>query len=348
MNMTSSSLNRQKQKPILEVSDLKTHYTLEQGLLRAVDGVSFALPPGKTLGVVGESGCGKSVTARSIMRLLPPNIGKIVSGSIMLDTGQEAPVDIAKLDPHGGQMRSIRGGRIGMIFQEPMTSLNPVYTVGYQIEEAIRAHLDLTKKEARERAVEMLGLVGIPEPSRRANQYQHEFSGGMRQRAMIAMAISANPAVLIADEPTTALDVTIEAQILQLIQHLQDQRNMAMVLITHDLNVIGEVADIVIVMYLGKLVETTTAADVFARPAHPYTQGLLRSLPEIGRRTALVAIAGQVPGPHERPHGCPFSPRCDQALAKCHQQMPPTFVLSEEISTACWLYETEREVVVDV
>ena len=323
--------------PILAVEGLSTHYHLDQGLLRAVEGASFTIGEGETLGVVGESGCGKSVTARSIMRLLPPRIGRIAAGSIRLET-RDGPVDIAALDPRGPRMRTIRGGEIGMIFQEPMTSLNPVHTVGAQIVEAIRQHSDLSRRAAMDRAVELLGQVGITEPERRARQHPHHFSGGMRQRAMIAMALSSDPRLLIADEPTTAVDVTVEAQILALIERLRDERGMAVMLITHDLNVVGEIADRVIVMYLGHVVETTTAARVFDAPAHPYTRGLLQSLPAVGRRRRLQPIEGSVPGPHERPRGCPFAPRCASRMPVC-ERMPPTFRLDAETSAACWLHD---------
>ena len=325
--------------PLLDVRGLTTHYHLEQGLLRAVENVSFSIAPGETLGVVGESGCGKSVTARSIMRLLPPRIGRIAAGEIRFqDRG--SPVDIASLDPRGRRMRAIRGGSIGMIFQEPMTSLNPVYTIGDQIVEAIRTHSNATKREAMDRAVHLLDSVGINQPAERATQYPHAFSGGMRQRAMIAMALSSDPALLIADEPTTAVDVTVEAQILDLIAEMKARLGMSVMLITHDLNVVGEVADRVIVMYLGRVVETTTATSVFDAPAHPYTQGLLDSLPSIGRRTRLKPVKGTVPGPHERPTGCLFAPRCAHAMEICRTP-PPMVQVSKGTSAACWLHAGE-------
>ena len=320
---------------LIDVRNLSTHYHLEQGLLRAVEDVTFSIREGETLGVVGESGCGKSVTARSIMQLLPPKIGRIASGQILFD-GQ----DIATLDPRGAEMRGIRGGRIGMIFQEPMTSLNPVHTIGAQIVEAIRTNSDLDKGAAWGKAVNLLDRVGINQPAERAKQYPHAFSGGMRQRAMIAMALSCDPDLLIADEPTTAVDVTVEAQILELIAELKAERDMSVMLITHDLNVVGEVADRVIVMYLGRVVETTTADKVFDAPAHPYTRGLLNSLPSIGRRDRLSPIEGSVPGPHERPTGCPFAPRCAQAMPKC-VNLPPTFEVEDGVTAACWLYDPE-------
>ena len=328
-------------RQLLEVRDLKTWFYLEQGIIRAVDGVSFQLRRGETLGIVGESGCGKSVTARSIMRLLPPETGRIVGGEIIWHSPESGTRDLTTLDPFGAEIRSIRGNDIAMIFQEPMTSLNPVYTIGYQIMEAIRVHQLVDKDVARERAIDMLRLVGIPEAEQRVDQYQHEYSGGMRQRAMIAMALSSNPQLLIADEPTTALDVTIEAQILDLIRQIQQERDMALIMITHDLNVIGEVADQVIVMYLGKVVEAAAVDSIFADPKHPYTQGLLQSLPQIGRRERLSSIVGSVPGPHERQPGCSFAPRCPHVMDICRTQEPPVFQVNEATSAACWLYGEE-------
>jgi len=332
---------------LLEVEDLKTYFYLEQGLVRAVDGVSFTLKRGETLGIVGESGCGKSVTARSILRLLPDQIGRIVAGKITYYPGGGQEIDITSLDPQGDEIRHIRGNEISMIFQEPMTSLNPVYTIGDQIVEAIVLHQDVSKEVARQRAIEMLQQVGIPEAEQRAYEYQHQFSGGMRQRAMIAMALSCNPNLLIADEPTTALDVTIEAQILDLIQGIQEKQGMALIMITHDLNVIGEVADKVIVMYLGKVVESTRVDKIFDEPKHPYTQGLLKSLPQIGRKERLTPITGNVPSPDRRPKGCSFAPRCAFVMDKCHALDPPTFRIDNGTTAACWLYESVEEVASD-
>ena len=329
---------------VLEVTDLKTYFFIEQGVVRAVDGVSFSVQAGKTLGIVGESGCGKSVTSRTIMRLLSPNLARIVDGSILYYPADGEPIDLAQLDSYGEQIRDIRGNEIAMIFQEPMTSLNPVYTVGQQIMEAILLHQDVSKKQARERAIEMLRLVGISLPEQRVDQYPHHFSGGMRQRAMIAMALSCNPRVLIADEPTTALDVTIEAQILDLIQQIQDDTDMALIMITHDLNVIGEVADHVIVMYLGQVVESAPVNEIFESPKHPYTQGLLNSLPMIGREDRLEPIRGNVPGPHERPRGCSFAPRCPHVMEKCRAQEPPSLPAGAMSTVACWLYDETTEV----
>lgn len=328
---------------LLDVRELKTWFYLEQGIIRAVDGVSFALRCGETLGIVGESGCGKSVTARSVMRLLPSDTARITGGEIVWRPAGGRQLDLAQLDPHGMEIRSIRGNEIAMIFQEPMTSLNPVYSIGHQIMEAIRLHQQVGRDEARQRAIDMLGLVGIPEAEQRVDQYQHQYSGGMRQRAMIAMALSCNPQLLIADEPTTALDVTIEAQILDLIRQIQEERDMALIMITHDLNVIGEIADQVIVMYLGKVVEAAPVDSIFEDPKHPYTQGLLQSLPQIGRRDRLSSIEGSVPGPHERPAGCSFAPRCPHVMDKCRSDSPPVFQIEETISAACWLYEDEAE-----
>ncbi len=328
---------------VLAVNNLKTWFYIEQGVVRAVDGVSFTLQAGKTLGIVGESGCGKSVTSRTIMRLLSPSLARIVDGSIKYYPKAGPPVELTQVDPYGDQIRDIRGNEIAMIFQEPMTSLNPVYTIGQQIMEAILLHQDVSKYEARARAIDVLRLVGIPLPEQRVDQYPHEFSGGMRQRAMIAMALSCNPRILIADEPTTALDVTIEAQILELIQQIQQDNDMALIMITHDLNVIGEVADHVIVMYLGQVVESAPVDDIFDNPKHPYTQGLLNSLPMIGRRDRLEPITGSVPGPHERPRGCPFAPRCPHVMNRCRAENPPTFFLGPASNVACWLYDEAIE-----
>ncbi|MCY3906605.1 MAG: ABC transporter ATP-binding protein [Anaerolineaceae bacterium] len=326
---------------LLDVRDLKTWFYLEQGIIRAVDGVSFGLRRGETLGIVGESGCGKSVTARTVMRLLPLDTARITGGEIVWNPAGGRQLDLVQLDPHGTEIRSIRGNEIAMIFQEPMTSLNPVYSIGHQIMEAIRLHQQVGKDEARQRAIDMLGLVGIPEAEQRVDQYQHQYSGGMRQRAMIAMALSCNPQLLIADEPTTALDVTIEAQILDLIRQIQEERDMALIMITHDLNVIGEIADQVIVMYLGKVVEAASVDSIFEDSKHPYTQGLLQSLPQIGRRDRLSSIEGSVPGPHERPAGCSFAPRCPHVMDRCRSLAPPVFQIDESTSAACWLYEDE-------
>jgi len=292
---------------MLTVTDLKTHFDTEDGIVRAVEGVSFAIDKGKTLAIVGESGCGKSVTAFSIMRILPCPPGRIAAGKVALD-GREL------LGLSEGQMRLIRGGKIGMIFQEPMTSLNPVFTCGSQIVEAIELHRGVFGAAARELAIDMLRKVGIPEPAQRFDEYPHQLSGGMRQRVMIAMALSCAPDVLIADEPTTALDVTIQAQILDLLRELQEREQMSILLITHDLGVVAELAHEVAVMYAGRIVERADAKALFSAPQHPYTHGLFRSLPRLGeKRARLDTIPGSVPNPLQLPSGCPFHPRCDLA-----------------------------------
>ena len=329
---------------LLDVRDLHTHFYMEQGTIRAVEGVSFSLARGESIGIVGESGCGKSVTARSIMKLLPHDFARIVDGQIIWQLDDATRTDIAKLNPYGAQMRRIRGGEIAMIFQEPMTSLNPVYTIGEQIVEAIVTHTELDKDQARERAIEMLDKVKIPEPAQRFTEYQHQFSGGMRQRAMIAMALACDPRLLIADEPTTALYVTIESQILALMQDLQDQYDTSMIMISHDLNVVGEMVQNIIVMYLGHVVERTDVDHIFDEPKHPYTQGLLRALPNIGRQERLVPIKGSVPNPYLVPSGCPFSTRCEFVHDRCLHENPPEFHLDDGTSAKCWLFEKEGEV----
>ena len=300
-------------RPLLRIEDLRTQFTTLDGVVRAVDGVSLEVDPGKTLGVVGESGCGKSVTAFSVLRLLPRRTGRIVSGRILFDRRDGTPpVDMASLDANGDLIRAIRGNEIAMIFQEPLTSLSPVHTVGNQIEETVRLHQAADKVAARERAVELMRQVGMAMPEQRLAGYPHQFSGGMRQRVMIAMALSCHPALLIADEPTTALDVTIQAQILELMKALQKELGMAIMLITHDLGVIAEMADRVAVMYMGKVVETGDVRTVFHRPLHPYTVGLMRSIPQVGRGAPgrLAPIPGSVPDPFSVPAGCAFFPRC--------------------------------------
>lgn len=301
---------------LLEVKDLRTEFPTRQGVVRAVDDVTFSVDAGETVAIVGESGSGKSVTSLSIMRLLQ-SPGHVAAGSITFD-GQ----DLLALSEK--EMQTVRGGKISMIFQEPMTSLNPVYRVGDQIVEAIRLHTDLDKKAAWTRAVEMLRLVGIPSPEDRARDYPHQMSGGMRQRVMIAMALSCNPKLLIADEPTTALDVTIQAQILDLIYKLRQDFNMGVLLITHDLGVVSEVADRVVVMYLGQVVETATVMQLFEKPLHPYTLGLLESIPRLEDDDAkrLYTIRGQIPAPLNRPAGCPFSDRCDRCRECCRKECP--------------------------
>ncbi len=311
-----------KSEKILQVKNLETSFFTEDGIVKAVENVSFDVYKGQTLGIVGESGCGKSVTSLSIMRLIPNPPGRITNGEILYK-GK----DLLKLSPN--EMRSIRGNEISMIFQEPMTSLNPVFTVGNQISETIELHQDLPRKEVRNKAIEMLKLVGIPSPEKRIDDYPHQLSGGMRQRVMIAMALSCNPQVLIADEPTTALDVTIQAQILDLLKSLQDKMGMALILITHDLGVVAEVCDDVMVMYAGKAVEQGTAYEIFKNPKHPYTRGLLNSIPTLSKdptgkikKKRLETIPGIVPNLLHLPQGCRFQERCTYVMDVCRGVEP--------------------------
>jgi len=326
---------------LISVRHLSTHFSTEQGLAKAVQDVSFDIPRAKTLALVGESGCGKSVTALSILRLIPDPPGRIVAGEILLE-GRS----LLNLSPR--QMRSIRGNEIAMIFQEPMTSLNPVFTVGSQIIEVIRLHQKKTAKEARQTAVEMLSKVGIADPHKRIDEYPHQMSGGMRQRAMIAMALSCTPKLLIADEPTTALDVTIQAQILDLLGQLQRQQQMGILLITHDLGVVAETADQVVVMYASKIAETASVEALFAQPLHPYTQGLLRSLPKMNeRKDRLEVIGGSVPNPVDFPSGCKFHPRCPIGKndRRCQTVEPPLKDIQPGRRVACWYapgYDQEK------
>ncbi|MFQ6033378.1 MAG: ABC transporter ATP-binding protein, partial [Candidatus Bipolaricaulia bacterium] len=308
---------------LIELNNLKTYFYTEDGVVHAVDGVNFSIGRQKTLGVVGESGCGKSVTGLSIMGLVPMPPGKIVEGEILYHRNGNI-VDITKLNPKGKEIRSIRGNEIAMIFQEPMTSLNPVYTIGNQIMEAIILHQKVHKKEARVRAIQMLEAVGIPSPEQRVDEYPHQLSGGMRQRAMIAMALSCNPSLLIADEPTTALDVTIQAQILELMKKLQEEFRMAIMMITHNLGVVAETSDDVVVMYMGKVVEQSDVRRVFHNSKHPYTQGLMKSIPSlVKRKERLEPIKGVVPDPYDLPPGCVFNPRCPYAMEICVKEEPP-------------------------
>ena len=326
--------------PILSVRDLKTYFFPDEGTVKAVDGASFDLLPRSTLGIVGESGCGKSVTARSILRIVE-RPGRIVGGSILMQRNG-AQVDLAQLDPGSTEMRQIRGGDIGLVFQEPMTSFSPVHTVGNQIIETIRLHHPVGKQEARERAVEALRSVGIPKPERRIDEYAFELSGGLRQRAMIAMALSCGPRILIADEPTTALDVTTQAQILDLLRSLQEREGMTIILITHNLGVVAEMCDTVVVMYLGRVVEEGPVDAIFHNAKHPYTQALLRSIPSIHSvaRTDLPTIAGSIPHPYNRPAGCPFYPRCpDFKPGVCDKAEPGLTVVGDGQAVSCFLYE---------
>ena len=318
--------------PLLAVRNLRTYFDTQAGTVQAVDDVSFTVTAGKTFSLVGESGCGKSVTAYSILRLLPCPPGRIVSGAVLLE-GRNL------LDLPADAMRQVRGGKIGMIFQEPMTSLNPVYTAGSQIIEAIRLHRREGKRAARLLAIEMLAKVGIPDPARRFGEYPHQFSGGMRQRVMIAMALSCGPRLLIADEPTTALDVTIQAQILDLWRRLREETGLSLLLITHDLAVVAETSDTVGVMYASKIAELTDVKDLFAEPLHPYTQGLFRSLPRLGEhKRRLEAIGGNVPDPLAFPTGCKFHPRCPigRHLERCRSQEPPLAEVRPGHWAACW------------
>src|SRR5256714_8530362 len=329
---------------LLEVKNLATHFPTREGLVRAVDGISFYLDRGELLGLVGESGCGKSMTALSIMRLVPPP-GKIVAGEILFE-GRNL------LQLSNREMRDVRGNDIAMIFQDPMTSLNPVFTVGEQIAEALRLHRRLSRKAARAAAVEAMREGSLPDPELRANDYPHQLSGGMRQRVMIAMALACDPKLLIADELTTALDVTIQAQILELIDELRRTRNLAVLLITHDLGVVAEVADRVAVMYTGRIVEESPVKELFARPKHPYTEGLLRSVPklteaEVKKEERLSTIEGTVPKPTNLPAGCHFAPRCPHRMPRCTEGDIPLYQLDGGVSVRCVLYDLSAAVAAD-
>lgn len=318
-------------KDILVVEDLTTHFFTEKGVVKAVDGNSFVLKEGQTLGVVGESGCGKSITAMSILNLIEKP-GKIVRGSIKFNGEELVGIDEKKL-------RTYRGNEISMIFQEPMTSLNPVFRIGDQIGESLKLHQKMSKHEATEKAVELLKLVGIPRAEKVVRDYPHQLSGGMRQRAMIAMALACNPKILIADEPTTALDVTIQAQILSLMNDLQKKTNTAIMLITHDLGVVAQMAHHVLVMYSGKIVESASAVDIFKSPKHPYTIGLLESIPNLEEeKKRLNSIEGVVPNPFELPEGCYFAPRCKFAMERCKTEQPGTYQVGENHTAACFLH----------
>jgi oligopeptide/dipeptide ABC transporter ATP-binding protein len=319
---------------LLEVRDLKTYFFTAAGTVRAVDGVSYNVRAGETVALVGESGCGKSVSALSVMRLVAAPAGRIVGGQIRF-----REQDLLALDEES--MRRLRGRELAMIFQEPMTSLNPVLSIGRQLTEPLEIHLGLPTASARQRAVELLALVGIPDPERRLAQYPHHFSGGMRQRLMIAMALACEPALILADEPTTALDVTIQAQILELMQDLSRRLGIAMVLITHNLGVVARYADRVNVMYAGKMVEQGSARDIYARPRHPYTIGLLRSVPRLdeARKAQLHPIDGQPPDLTRLPPGCAFAPRCQYAIPRCQSESPPLLRLSNGHLSACWVAE---------
>ncbi len=322
------------QQPLLEVKNLKTQFFTQDGVVKAVDDVSFYVMPGETLGVVGESGSGKSMTGLSIMRLIPNPPGKIVNGEVQFN-GR----DILKMSEE--QVRSIRGNDIAMIFQDPMTSLNPVLTINRQISEALQLHMGMNKQQARDRAVELLNMVGIPNADERVDQYPHQFSGGMRQRVMIAMALSCNPKLLIADEPTTALDVTIQAQILDLMRTLQSETGTGVLMITHSMGVVAGMADRVQVMYAGHIVETASTAEIFANPRHPYTVGLMKSIPRLDatRKEKLQPIRGLPPDLIDLPDMCPFVPRCNYATEKCEQKNPPLIEVGPGHYSACWYWE---------
>ena len=317
---------------LLEVKDLTTYFFIGAGVVRAVDGVSYDVREGETVALVGESGCGKTVSALSVMRLVAAPAGRIVAGQILFK-GR----DLLALDEEG--MRRVRGREIGMVFQEPMTSLNPVLSIGRQLTETVEIHLGMTPAQARARAVELLGLVGIPDPARRLAQYPHQFSGGMRQRIMIAMALSCNPSLILADEPTTALDVTIQAQILELMKDLSRRLGVAMLIITHNLGVVARYADRVNVMYAGKIIERGTAREIYANPRHPYTLGLLRSVPRLDepRKSKLNPIEGQPPDLMRLPAGCAFSPRCRYAVDRCTSDVPPLLPVGDGHDAACWV-----------
>ncbi|MEM7534022.1 MAG: ABC transporter ATP-binding protein [Chloroflexota bacterium] len=342
-------------QPIIQVQNLRTHFHTDDGTLKAVDGVSFEIKPKTIVGIIGESGSGKSVTAQSIMRLVP-SPGEIVEGSILFHSAKEPAKDpanypahiqdLAQLNPRGNEIRKIRGREISMVFQEPMTSLSPVHTIGAQIMESILIHVTPAKREAKEIALDMLDKVKISNPLQRFEEYPHQLSGGMRQRAMIAIALSCNPSLLIADEPTTALDVTVQAQILDLMRQLQDEFGMAIMYITHDLGVIAEVADEVNVMYLGRVVERASTIELFKNPLHPYTQRLLKSIPKVGRkaRVRLDAIRGNVPIPLDFPRQCGFCSRCDEAMAgTCDVDIPELVDMGNGHFVRCFLHSNEKE-----
>lgn len=343
-NEAVSSHKSADDAPLLEVKNLHTHFFTGEGVVHAVDGASFEVHAGKTLGVVGESGCGKSVAAKSILQIVDKP-GRVVEGEILytqqVSAGQEIRRDLLRLDPRSAEMRAIRGGEISMIFQEPMSSFSPVHTVGNQLMEAIRLHTEMDDKEAAETATEWLRHVGIPNPSHRLNEFPYRLSGGQCQRAMIAMALSTNPRILIADEPTTALDVTTQAQILNLLQRLQSETGMAMIFITHDLGVIAEVADEVAVMYLGRIVEKAPVKEIFGNPKHPYTKALMTSIPRIDAnpRERLPSITGSIPHPQNRPAGCAFHPRCPAFMpGTCDVKEPELAPVGENHQASCFLY----------
>ena len=326
---------------LLKVEDLKTYFFLKEGTLKVVDKSNFNLKRGETLGIAGDSGCGKSITVQSILRIVPQG-GKIVGGKILFNLSNKGFIDLVKLDSKGKKIRSIRGKEISMIFQEPMTSFSPVHTIGNQITEVIRLHQDVSKKEARDRAIETLKKVGMPKPDQMIDAYSFNLSGGMRQRAMIAMALSCQPSLLIADEPTTAVDVTIQAQVLTLVKELQKEFNMALIIVTHDLAVIAEIADKVLIMlYLGKDVEYSSVDEIFYNPLHPYTKGLLHSIPTLtaGPDEKIIPMTGSLPSPYDLPKGCMFHRRCSQFMPGiCDKKEPPFIEVKRGHRVACFLY----------
>jgi oligopeptide/dipeptide ABC transporter ATP-binding protein len=330
------------QSALLDVQDLEVRFITEEGTVKAVNGANLCVRPGGSIGIVGESGSGKTVTAHAIMRILP-NSARIPNGKILYQLSGGQTLDLAKMDPESDEMRKIRGGEIAMIFQEPMSSLSPVHTVYNQISEAIFLHQEANPEQARDRVRELLTLVGIPNPEQRMDEYPFQLSGGMRQRVMIAMALSCNPRILIADEPTTALDVTIQAQVLRLIKQMQERFNLSLILITHDLGVVAHMVEHVYVMYLGRIVEDGPVKQIFKHPAHPYTQGLLGSIPRlIGARGRLQSIRGVVPSATNIPRGCPFHPRCNRVVgAMCLQSIPPRIEIDKEHHVSCFLYGEE-------
>ncbi|MCO6452302.1 MAG: ABC transporter ATP-binding protein [Caldilineales bacterium] len=337
--------------PLLSVRDLRTYFALDEGMVKAVDGVSFDVYPGHVVGIVGESGCGKSVTIKSILRIIQKP-GRIVGGEILFSKpsasggAQEEVIDLAKQDANSKAIRSIRGGEIALIPQEPMAAFSPVHTIGNQLIEAVRLHRPVGKREAAEIAIERMREVGMPHPEERMGMYSWELSGGLRQRAMIAMALSCDPRLLIADEPTTAIDVTTQAQVLRLLRNLQEFHNMAIIFITHDLGVIAQVADYVVVMYLGRVMEEGPVQDIFHRPLHPYTRALLKSIPTIHSESKqfLPTIEGSIPHPFNRPSGCPFYPRCgDFVPGVCNRRTPILLPVNEVQSASCFLYHDEAE-----
>ncbi len=322
--------------PLLEVKNLKTQFFTQDGIVHAVNGVSFHVEEGETLGIVGESGCGKSVSVLSVMRLIPQPPGKIVGGEVLFDGH-----DLLKVSDD--EIRQVRGNKIAMVFQDPMTSLNPVLTIGRQIGEALELHLNMSRQEARKRSTELLSMVGIPQAEERLDDYPHQFSGGMRQRAMIAMALACNPRLLIADEPTTALDVTIQAQIVDLVKRLRDEIGMAIIWITHDLGVVAGIANRMMVMYAGFVVEEASVKEIYANPRHPYTLGLLGSLPRLDevRREKLTSIEGLPPDLISLPKGCPFEPRCVYAIDRCQEERPELEPVGPRHRIACWVDVTQ-------